>query len=176
MNLPTHHRIPVDCKHITHRRWFKIKRSALRLKRSIGRLLHLIAKEPLTDAGILWVSYFAGDPCIRRLLAWLLRDDIVVDTVSTWTLDALVSAGLVTSVGGRTAVTSAGRSQAGVFLGAGFGPIFLGWTIENTSFATSWPLVTKWVAVIQGPWFTHQSTSLKMVSRGSSLRPIIFTT
>jgi cyanate permease len=28
--------------------------------------------------------------------------------------------------------------QAGIFLGAGLGPILLGWTIDQYSFSTSW--------------------------------------
>ena len=72
------HRIPIDCKHITHRRWFKIKRSALRLKRGIGRFLHLIAKEPLTDAGILWVSYFT---LVIIVIAWALG---YVEAILSW--------------------------------------------------------------------------------------------
>jgi MFS family permease len=41
-----------------------------------------------------------------------------------------------------TVAASSAITQAGVFLGAGFGPILLGWTIENTSFDMSWALVS----------------------------------
>jgi MFS family permease len=49
---------------------------------------------------------------------------------------------VVVNANASTVATSSAITQAGVFLGAGFGPIFLGWTIENTSFATSWLLVS----------------------------------
>ncbi len=41
-----------------------------------------------------------------------------------------------------TVASSSGITQTGIFVGAGLGPVMLGWVIENTSFATSWALVS----------------------------------
>ncbi|GMQ85744.1 MAG: hypothetical protein BMS9Abin07_1312 [Acidimicrobiia bacterium] len=48
----------------------------------------------------------------------------------------------VVNANASTVAASSGITQAGIFLGAGLGPIVLGWTIENTSFAVSWALVS----------------------------------
>ena len=40
-----------------------------------------------------------------------------------------------------TAAASSGITQAGIFLGAGAGPVLLGWTIDRAGFEASWLLV-----------------------------------
>jgi MFS family permease len=40
-----------------------------------------------------------------------------------------------------TAAASSGITQAGIFLGAGAGPVVLGWTIDRAGFEASWLLV-----------------------------------
>jgi MFS family permease len=41
-----------------------------------------------------------------------------------------------------TVAASSAITQAGIFLGAGLGPVLLGWVIDTTSFQTSWALVS----------------------------------
>jgi MFS family permease len=49
---------------------------------------------------------------------------------------------VVVNANTSTVAASSAITQAGIFLGAGLGPVVLGWTIENASFATSWLLVS----------------------------------
>jgi MFS family permease len=46
-----------------------------------------------------------------------------------------------------TAAASSGITQAGIFLGAGAGPVVLGWTIDQAGFGASWLLVAAALAV-----------------------------
>ncbi len=48
----------------------------------------------------------------------------------------------VVNANASTVAASSAITQAGIFLGAGLGPVVLGWVIENTSFQTSWAVVS----------------------------------
>ena len=48
----------------------------------------------------------------------------------------------VVNANAATVAASSSITQAGIFLGAGLGPILLGWIIDTTSFQSSWGLVS----------------------------------
>jgi len=48
----------------------------------------------------------------------------------------------VVNANASTVAASSAITQAGIFLGAGLGPVVLGWVIDNTSFQASWALVS----------------------------------
>ncbi len=66
---------------------------------------------------------------------------VVLAFVTAWGWTGLMTFTVVNANTSTVAASSA-IMQAGIFLGAGLGPILLGWTIDQYSFSTSWLGVT----------------------------------
>ncbi len=66
---------------------------------------------------------------------------VVVAFATAWGWTGLMTFTVVNANTSTVAASSA-IMQAGIFLGAGLGPILLGWTIDQYSFSTSWVGVT----------------------------------
>jgi MFS family permease len=66
---------------------------------------------------------------------------VLVAFATGWGWPGMMTFTVVNANSGTVAASSA-ITQAGIFLGAGLGPVILGWVIDGTSFPTSWLVVS----------------------------------
>ena len=86
------------------------------------------------------VVFFMMRPATGAAFAVL----VLIAFATAWGWPGLMTFTVVNANASTVAASSA-ITQAGIFLGAGLGPILLGWVIENASFQTSWAIVSLWL-------------------------------
>lgn len=116
-----------------------------------------------TTNGLSWVGYATLVGAVAFIGLMTLDSLFVPVTLiafaTGWGWPGLMTFGVVRANSGRPAGSTA-ITQAGVFLGAGLGPVGLGWIIENRSYGTAWATTAASLAVAAAIVLTVQRIGL----------------